>query len=89
MIQLEHVLPADIEKTSFSIIACELAQKEISLPEELAPIIMRVIHTTADFEYAQTLKFSPNVVEIIKNAVGYTNRKNQHKLEKCTEYMIG
>ena len=69
MIQLEHVLPADIEKTSFSIIACELAQKEISLPEELAPIIMRVIHTTADFEYAQTLKFSPNVVEIIKNAV--------------------
>ena len=69
MIQLEHVLPADIEKTSFSIIARELAQKEISLPEELAPIIMRVIHTTADFEYAQTLKFSPNVVEIIKNAV--------------------
>lgn len=69
MIQLEHVLPADIEKTSFSIIARELAQKEISLPEELGPIIMRVIHTTADFEYAQTLKFSPNVVEIIKNAV--------------------
>ncbi|MDY6396742.1 MAG: precorrin-8X methylmutase [Treponema sp.] len=69
MIQLEHVLPADIEKTSFSIIARELAQKEISLPEKLAPIIMRVIHTTADFEYAQTLKFSPNVVEIIKNAV--------------------
>lgn len=69
MIQLEHVLPADIEKTSFSIIARELAQKEISLPEDLAPIIMRVIHTTADFEYAQTLKFSPNVVEIIKNAV--------------------
>ena len=69
MIQLEHVLPADIEKTSFSIIARELAQKEISLPEEFAPIIMRVIHTTADFEYAQTLKFSPNVVEIIKNAV--------------------
>lgn len=69
MIQLEHVLPADIEKTSFSIIARELAQKEISLPEEFAPIIMRVIHTTADFEYAQTLKFSQNVVEIIKNAV--------------------
>lgn len=69
MIQLEHVFPADIEKTSFSIIARELAQKEISLPEELAPIIKRVIHTTADFEYAQTLKFSPNVVEIIKNAV--------------------
>ena len=69
MIQLEHVLPADIEKTSFSIIAGELAEKGISLPEELAPIIMRVIHTTADFEYAKTLKFSPNVVEIIKKAI--------------------
>ncbi|MBB5227169.1 precorrin-8X methylmutase [Treponema ruminis] len=69
MIQLEHVLPADIEKTSFSIIASELAEKGISLPEELAPIIMRVIHTTADFEYAKTLKFSPNVVEIIKKAI--------------------
>lgn len=69
MIQLEHVLPADIEKTSFSIIASELAEKGISLPEELAPIIMRVIHTTADFEYAKTLKFSPDVVEIIKKAI--------------------
>ena len=69
MIQLEHVLPADIEKTSFSIIAKELAEKGIPLPEELAPIIMRVIHTTADFEYAQTLKFSSNVVEIIKKAI--------------------
>lgn len=69
MIQLEHVLPADIEKTSFSIIARELAEKNIFLQEELAPIIMRVIHTTADFDYAQTLKFSPRAVEIIKNAI--------------------
>lgn len=69
MIQLEHVLPADIEKTSFSIIARELAEKNIFLQEELAPIIMRVIHTTADFDYAQTLKFSPRAAEIIKNAI--------------------
>lgn len=69
MIALEHVLPSDIEKTSFSIIANELAEKGISLPEELAPIIMRVIHTTADFEYAQSLKFSDGVVKIIKNAL--------------------
>lgn len=69
MIELEHVLPSDIEKTSFSIIAQELKEKGIVLPEELAPIIMRVIHTTADFEYEKTLKFSPNVVEIIKKAI--------------------
>lgn len=69
MIQLEHVLPSDIEKTSFSIIERELAEKNIFLPEELAPIIMRVIHTTADFEYVNTLKFSPDVVKIIKNTI--------------------
>lgn len=69
MIQLEHVLPSDIEKTSFSIIERELAEKNIFLPEELAPIIMRVIHTTADFEYVNTLKFSPDVVKIIKKEI--------------------
>ena len=69
MTTLEHVLPADIEKTSFSIIARELFESGIKIPEELAPVIMRVIHTTADFEYASTLKFSPNVLEIIKSAI--------------------
>lgn len=64
-----HVAPADIEKTSFSIIAQELSEQGKSLPSELAPIIMRVIHTTADFDYADTLRFSPGVTEIIKNAL--------------------
>lgn len=69
MIALEHVLPADIEKTSFSIIERELKEKNIHLDEKLAPVIMRVIHTTADFDYAETLDFSPNVLEIIKKAI--------------------
>ena len=64
-----HVAPADIEKTSFSIIAQELREKHISLPEELAPVIMRVIHTTADFDFAETMRFSPHVLEIIKKAI--------------------
>ena len=67
--KLEHVLPSDIEKTSFSIIARELEEKNISLPDDLAPVIMRVIHTTADFDYAQSLRFSPDVLEIIKKAL--------------------
>ncbi|WP_296860373.1 precorrin-8X methylmutase [Treponema sp.] len=67
--KLEHVLPSDIEKTSFSIIARELEEKNISLPDGLAPVIMRVIHTTADFDYAQSLRFSPSVLEIIKKAL--------------------
>ena len=66
---LEHIAPSDIEKTSFSIIERELSEKNISLPKEFSSIIKRVIHTTADFDFAETLKFSPNVTEIIKKAI--------------------
>lgn len=66
---LEHIAPADIEKTSFSIIASELSEKKILLSDELAPVIMRVIHTTADFDYAESLKFSSGVLDIIKKAI--------------------
>lgn len=69
MIELEHILPSDIEKTSFSIIKRELSEKGIVIPEEFAPVVMRVIHTTADFEYAATMKFSPDVLQIVKNAL--------------------
>ena len=67
--RLEHVAPADIEKTSFSIIERELKEQNITLDEEFSSIIKRVIHTTADFEYAETLKFSPGVLQIIKEAI--------------------
>lgn len=59
-IELEKVLPMEIEKRSFEIITEELGSRV--LDEEKAPIIKRVIHTTADFEYADTLSFSDNVV---------------------------
>ncbi len=60
-IELEQVLPMEIEQRSFEIITEELGSR--ILDEEKAPIIKRVIHTTADFEYADTLTFSENVVE--------------------------
>ena len=69
MTPLTHVLPADIEKTSFSIISQELKERNITLDKDLAPVIMRVIHTTADFDYASSLTFSPGVLEIFKNAI--------------------
>lgn len=69
MSKIEHIAPADIEKTSFAIIKNELESQEISLPSEFSSIIMRVIHTTADFEFAKTLRFSENVVQIIKTAL--------------------
>lgn len=58
--KLEQVLPKDIEKRSFEIITEELGDRFLD-PEQEA-IIKRVIHTTADFDYADNLVFSPNAV---------------------------
>ena len=60
----QHTLPADIERTSMSIIEQELRDRGISLPAEIAPVVKRVIHTTADFEYVDTLRFTPDAVSL-------------------------
>lgn len=65
--QLQEVLPAEIEKKSMEIIARELAGKPIDPENE--PVIKRVIHTTADFDYAENLAFSPGVVQKAVEAV--------------------
>ncbi len=62
----EFVLPGDIEKRSFEIIERELPH---ALPKREKPIIMRVIHTTADFDYCDNLKFSENAVDIALDAI--------------------
>ena len=59
---IEYVLPSDIEKRSFEIIEAELAAKNIILPADEKPVTMRVIHTTADFEYAETMCYSVGAV---------------------------
>jgi hypothetical protein len=66
-IQLEKVLPKEIEKRSFEIITEELGGKQ--LDPELAPVIKRVIHTTADLDYADTLYFSQDAVKAGKETV--------------------
>ena len=55
--------PAEIEARSMAIIDAELAARGIVLPEENAAAIRRVIHTTADFDYAESLYFSENAVK--------------------------
>lgn len=66
-IELENILPRDIEKRSFEIITQELNGK---IPEdEKAPIIKRAIHTSADFEYADSLCFSEDVVNQALSAI--------------------
>ena len=64
--ELERVLPQEIEARSFEIITEELGNRK--LEEAYAPIIKRVIHTTADFDYADNLVFSPNVLEAVREA---------------------
>ncbi|MBS6516654.1 MAG: precorrin-8X methylmutase [Clostridium sp.] len=63
--ELEQVLPEKIEERSFEIISEELKalfpEKMFRPEEEL--ILKRVIHTTADFEYAENLIFSEGAVE--------------------------
>ena len=67
---IETVKPMDIEKRSFEIIGSILSERGITLDEEKAPIIKRVIHTTADFEYVENLVFSENAVELGLDALG-------------------
>lgn len=60
-IEFENVLPQEIEKRSFEIITEELGDRVLPKDQEL--IIKRVIHTSADFDYADNLCFSEGVVE--------------------------
>ena len=63
---LERVSPQDIERRSFEIIRSELHR---DLDPELESIILRTIHATADFDYADNLSFSDGVVGIIRRAI--------------------
>ena len=65
-IRLEQVLPADIERRSMEIIESELPHP---IDPALAPIIKRVVHTSADFDYVDNLCFSENVVEKALHAI--------------------
>ena len=65
----QFVLPGEIEKRSFEIIAAELKERNIVLDKEKAPIICRAIHTTADFDYAHTLVFSDGALDKLKNLI--------------------
>lgn len=60
-IELQRVAPAEIEARSMEIIQSELGER--TFPAEVLPVVKRVIHTTADFDYADNLIFSPGAVE--------------------------
>ena len=59
-IHLQRVAPADIEARSMELIGRELGDRPF--PAEELSVVKRVIHTTADFDYADNLTFSPGAV---------------------------
>lgn len=65
-IELEKVLPEEIEKRSFELIEEELTEK---LDPMQKPVIKRVIHTTADFSYEKNLCFSEGAIKAALEAI--------------------
>ena len=59
-ITLQRVAPAEIEARSMEIIGAELGAR--SFPADQLPVVKRVIHTSADFDYADNLVFSAGAV---------------------------
>jgi precorrin-8X/cobalt-precorrin-8 methylmutase len=57
----KFAVPADIEKKSFEIISEETDLSD--LPAEQLPVIKRVIHSTADFEFKNSLVFHPDAIK--------------------------
>ena len=59
-VELQRVAPEEIEARSMELIGQELGER--TFPAEQLPVIKRVIHTTADFDYADNLVFSDGAV---------------------------
>lgn len=64
-----EVKPADIEKKSFEIITEELREMGKTVDPRYEHIVKRCIHTSADFEYADSLYFSEDVDSKISEAI--------------------
>jgi precorrin-8X/cobalt-precorrin-8 methylmutase len=67
MKSIKFVEPHNIEKRSFEMIQEEMGS--INLNKEIEPIVKRVIHTSADFDYLNNMFFSENVVKKAKEVI--------------------
>ena len=67
--ELENIKPMDIERRSFELITRELEQLHKTLVPGTEPIVKRCIHTSADFDYADTLCFSDGAVQKALDAI--------------------
>lgn len=69
MTDIEYVKPEDIERRSFEIITAELEAMGKSIPADQEMVTKRVIHTSADFSYVDTMMYSEGAVEIAKKLI--------------------
>ena len=63
---MEYMKPKEIEKRSMELIEREM---RTAPPRNHAPVVKRVIHTTADFEYEHSLTFSETAVSAALQAL--------------------
>ena len=66
---IENIRPGDIEGRSFEIITDMLGEMGKNVDPRYEHIIKRCIHTSADFEYADSLYFTDGAVEKIADAI--------------------
>ena len=59
--------PEEIERASMAVIGREMGAW--AGPAENLPVLKRVIHTTADFDFVRNLLFSPNAVRLGREAL--------------------
>lgn len=69
MQSIENIPPGEIEKRSFEIIESELKGRLIELPTEEKEVTMRVIHASADFDYAGTMCYSRDAVQLARDLI--------------------
>lgn len=75
--------PENIELSSFEIIHKEAVEQGILIEDKYQPIVYRVIHTTADFEYGKLLEIHPDFLEKAMDII-----KNNPKIYTDTEMII-
>ena len=83
-IKLDNVLPKDIENRSMEIIESEIPSEFLDKINPLEKLVIkRAIHTSADFDYLENLKFSKDAIkkaiDAIKNGATIVTDTNMAK----------
>ena len=79
-------VPGDIEKRSFEIIEEELGDKVKKFSESEMPIVKRIIHTSADFEYADLIELV-ETQKMTDKVIDKMTDKNKERVKLLMKYL--